>query len=81
VIPAHARGAGFGLLTTASLIGMAASPVISGFLGATSIRAVFGLDIAALAMLALIVRRARPTSGAPPVVTEGVAQEPMTENL
>ena len=40
IIPAGARGAGFGLLTTASLVGLAVSPIVSGLLGATSIRAV-----------------------------------------
>ncbi|HEY7169874.1 MAG TPA: MFS transporter, partial [Vicinamibacterales bacterium] len=57
VIPAPARGAGFGLLTTASLVGLAVSPVVSGLLGATSIRAVFGLDVVALGALALVVIR------------------------
>jgi DHA1 family multidrug resistance protein-like MFS transporter len=57
VIPASARGAGFGLLTTASLVGLAVSPIVSGLLGATSIRAVFGLDVVALAALAVVVIR------------------------
>ena len=48
VIPASARGAGFGLLTTASLVGLALSPIVNGFLAATSIRAVFVLDAVAL---------------------------------
>ena len=43
-----ARGAGFGFLTTASLAGLAFSPIVSGILGATSIRAVFFLDTLAL---------------------------------
>ena len=34
VIPSSARGAGFGLLTTASLVGLALSPIVSGFLAA-----------------------------------------------
>ena len=50
-MPAQARGAGFGLLTTASLTALALSPIISGLLGATSIRAVFLLDV--LVMLAI----------------------------
>ena len=33
VIPAGAHGAGFGVLTSASLVGMASSPFIGGFLG------------------------------------------------
>jgi MFS transporter, DHA1 family, multidrug resistance protein len=57
VMPGSARGAGFGLLTTASLAGLAISPIISGILGATSIRAVFLLDVIALGALAAIVSR------------------------
>jgi DHA1 family multidrug resistance protein-like MFS transporter len=57
VIPAGARGAGFGLLTTASLAGLALSPIVNGMLAATSIRAVFLLDTVALIGLAVIVSR------------------------
>ncbi len=57
VIPASARGAGFGFLATGSLIGLALSPVISGILGATSIRSVFLLDTIALLVLAVMVAR------------------------
>jgi DHA1 family multidrug resistance protein-like MFS transporter len=57
VIPSSARGAGFGLLTTASLVGLALSPMVSGFLGATSIRSVFVLDAAAMVLLAATVTR------------------------
>ena len=57
VIPTGARGAGFGLLTTASLVGLAVSPVVSGILGATSIRAVFILDAVILGALAIVVKR------------------------
>jgi MFS family permease len=57
VIPTGAGGAGFGVLTTASLAGLAISPVLSGILGATSIRAVFVLDAIALVVVAVLVRR------------------------
>ena len=57
VIPVNARGAGFGLLTSAALTGVALSPMVSGILGATSIRAVFLLDLCALITLALAVSR------------------------
>ena len=40
----EARGAGFGLLSTGSLIGLATSPIICGLLGTLSLRAVFVLD-------------------------------------
>jgi DHA1 family multidrug resistance protein-like MFS transporter len=70
VIPMDARGAGFGLLTTASLVGLAVSPIVNGILGATSIRAVFALDAVLLAALAILVRRlmisgALPSPSAP----------------
>jgi MFS transporter, DHA1 family, multidrug resistance protein len=64
VMPSSARGAAFGLLTTASLTGIALSPVTAGMLGATSIRGVFLLDVLALATLAVIVSRLMVTTGA-----------------
>jgi MFS transporter, DHA1 family, multidrug resistance protein len=57
VMPTAGRGAGFGLLTTASLAGLALSPIVNGILGATSIRAVFVLDTVGLMTLALLVSR------------------------
>ena len=65
VIPAGATGTGFGLLTTASLAGLALSPVINGFVGSASIRAVFLMDAIILAALALIVKRLMITSPLP----------------
>jgi MFS transporter, DHA1 family, multidrug resistance protein len=69
VIPAGATGAGFGLLTTASLAGLALSPVINGFVGSTSIRAVFVLDAIILGALALVVKRLMITSPLPNAAT------------
>jgi hypothetical protein len=57
VIPRAAQGAGFGLLTSASLIGVAASPVVAGILGGVSLRSVFVLDIVILVALSALVRR------------------------
>ncbi len=57
VIPGAARGAGFGFLATASLTGLALSPIVSGILGATSIRGVFLLDTLALLLIAGLVLR------------------------
>ena len=65
VIPSTARGAGFGLLTTASLAGLAISPILSGVLGATSIRAVFLMDAVLLGGLAVLVSRLMITSPVP----------------
>jgi MFS transporter, DHA1 family, multidrug resistance protein len=57
VIPPGAHGAGFGLLTSASLIGMASSPFIAGFVGGASIRIVFFADLALMGILAAVVRK------------------------
>jgi MFS family permease len=75
VMPASARGVGFGLLTTASLTGLAISPIISGVLGATSIRGVFLLDACALVALAVMVSRLMVT--APMQKTPAPAPEEM----
>ena len=73
IIPSGARGSGFGLLTTASLIGLAVSPIVSGLLGARSIRAVFVVDALILGALALLVSRLMITAPAP--VTESLPTE------
>ena len=74
VIPASARGAGFGLLTTASLPALAVSPVLSGLLSATSIRAVFLLDVLVMVAIAAAVPRLMvtptPTKATAPVPEE-----------
>ncbi len=70
MIPRGAGGAGFGLLTTASLAGLAISPMLSGLLGATSIRAVFALDALVMIMLAIWIHRSmvqRPPTTAPAI--------------
>ncbi|HET7696740.1 MAG TPA: MFS transporter [Vicinamibacterales bacterium] len=79
VIPANVRGTGFGLLTTASLIGLAVSPVVCGFLAGTSIRAVFGLDVIGLAALAAAVHRLGGNGDRAP--KGPAAEEPVPENL
>jgi MFS family permease len=72
VIPRHVHSASFGLLSSASLIGFAVSPVLSGLVAARSIRAVFLSGVVALAILAIVVRRlmverSREIEPAPPV--------------
>jgi MFS transporter, DHA1 family, multidrug resistance protein len=57
VIPPGAHGAGFGVLTSASLVGMASSPFIAGFVGGASIRVVFIADLALMALLAAVVQK------------------------
>jgi MFS family permease len=61
VIPPNAHGAGFGVLTSASLVGMASSPFIAGFVGGASIRIVFFIDFAMIALLAAVVQRTMVT--------------------
>jgi MFS family permease len=57
VIPPGAHGAGFGVLTSASLVGMASSPFIAGFVGGASIRVVFAIDLVVMALLAALTWR------------------------
>ena len=57
VIPRHVHGASFGFLSSASLIGFAVSPILSGLVAARSIRAVFVSGVIALVVLAVVVRR------------------------
>jgi MFS transporter, DHA1 family, multidrug resistance protein len=73
IIPSGARGSGFGLLTTASLVGLAISPIVSGLLGATSIRAVFVVDVLLLSALAVLVSRLMITTPLP--AAEGLPTE------
>jgi DHA1 family multidrug resistance protein-like MFS transporter len=73
-IPAGAHGAGFGVLTSASLIGMAASPFVAGALGGTSIRIVFFVDLALMALLSLAVRVYMTAH--PPLTIAALAQPP-----
>ncbi|HJZ76291.1 MAG TPA: MFS transporter [Vicinamibacterales bacterium] len=56
VIPPGAHGTGFGVLTSASLVGMASSPFVAGLVGGSSLRIVFVADVALMGLVALIVR-------------------------
>jgi len=57
VMPASARGSGFGVLSSASLTAMAIGPMISGFVGAQDLRIVFVASSAILCVVAVLVRR------------------------
>ncbi len=62
-LPPDAHATGFGVMTTASLLGLAVSPVIAGFIGGTGLRLVFVADVVllvSLGLLALRGLRARP---------------------
>ena len=64
IIPGSARGTGFGLLTTASLVGLAVSPIVNGLLASASIKAVFIVDAVILGALAMMVSRLMITTPA-----------------
>jgi len=73
VMPASVRGTGFGLLTSASLVGVAASPMISGLLAGIDLRAVFVTDAVVLCVLALSIRRVMaetPAAAAAPAMED-----------
>lgn len=57
VMPAAVRGTGFGFLSSASLTGMAVSPIVSGLVGAQDLRVVFVASAIILCVLAALVRR------------------------
>ncbi len=55
LLPPDAHATGFGLMMTASLIGLAASPIVAGFISGPDLRVVFEADIVQLVVLAGIV--------------------------
>jgi len=57
LLPADAHATGFGIMTTASLIGLAVSPVVAGFIGGSGLRYVFVADVVLLVVLAILVAR------------------------
>ena len=56
-VSSAARGAAFGYLTTAYLVGLAVSPVIAGFLGSFRMRSVFIADAIGLLAIAWTIHR------------------------
>jgi MFS family permease len=54
-LPPDAHATGFGVMTTASLLGLAISPVIAGFIGGTGLRLVFIADVVLLLIVGLLV--------------------------
>ncbi len=55
LLPPDAHATGFGLMMTASLIGLAASPIVAGLIGGPELRVVFEADIVLLVLLAGVV--------------------------
>ncbi len=56
-LPDAARATGFGFLTSASLIGMAASPMVSGLIAHAGIRVVFYVNAVMLVVFGAAVHR------------------------
>lgn len=66
LLPGDAHVTGFGVMTTASLVGMASSPIVAGLVGSSGIRVVFALDVGILAILIWLVwRYMRPAPATP----------------
>ena len=55
LLPPDAHSTGFGIVTTASLLGLAVSPVAAGLIGSAGLRIVFIADVGLLMVLALVV--------------------------
>ena len=55
LLPPDAHATGFGLMMTASLIGLAASPIVAGFISGPELRLVFEADIVLMVALAAAV--------------------------
>lgn len=66
LLPADAHVTGFGIMTTASLVGLAFSPVLAGLVGASGLRVVFLVDVLLLVGLGIAVAtRLRAPPAAP----------------
>jgi DHA1 family multidrug resistance protein-like MFS transporter len=57
LLPADAHSTGFGIMTTASLLGLAVSPVVAGLIGSAGLRIVFLADVFLLLTLGIMVIR------------------------
>jgi len=71
-LPETVRATGFGFLTSASLIGIAISPMVAGLLARIGLRAVFMVNVGVLLVLGAIVLR---TMGEPVRETTGPVVE------
>ncbi len=66
LLPPDAHATGFGIMTTASLLGLAVSPVVAGLIGSAGLRIVFVADVFLLMILAVLVMRglrSKPLAG------------------
>jgi MFS transporter, DHA1 family, multidrug resistance protein len=67
LLPADAHSTGFGIMTTASLMGLAVSPVAAGLIGSAGLRIVFVADVVLLIVLGVLVLRNLRTQPLEPV--------------
>ena len=66
LLPSDAHATGFGIMTTASLLGLAVSPVVAGLIGSAGLRIVFVADVFLLMILSVLVMRglrSKPLAG------------------
>jgi DHA1 family multidrug resistance protein-like MFS transporter len=66
LLPPDAHATGFGIMTTASLLGLAVSPVAAGLIGSAGLRIVFVADVFLLMILGVLVMRglrSKPLAG------------------
>jgi len=66
LLPPDAHATGFGIMTTASLLGLAVSPVVAGLIGSAGLRIVFVADVFLLMILGVLVMRglqSKPLAG------------------
>jgi MFS family permease len=72
LLPPDAHVTGFGIMTSASLVGLAFSPVLAGIVGASGLRVVFVVDVLLLIALCIAVAsRMRASSVAVSAAAEG----------
>ena len=71
--PPDAHVTGFGIMTTASLIGLAFSPVLAGFVGASGLTVVFVVNVLLLVALGIAVAAGMRSS---PVAVADAADRP-----
>ncbi len=62
--PENLRATGFGFLTSASLVGLAVSPMVAGALAGAGIRTIFLVNVVVLLVLSALVRRTMEESSA-----------------
>lgn len=67
LLPADAHATGFGIMTTASLMGLAVSPVAAGLIGSAGLRIVFIADVFLLVILSVMVANRMSTRPLEPV--------------